>query len=128
MPPPAIGIAGKIATVEAGPLGRRCDGRDGVGVNGAFASSMHDRFGDHAVNALGAVHGLGHPQIGCETAERVGIFARQIALFAEQHDHVAQRPPCGRGLDRCDFASNSNGWRRDDDTDLTPGDNLIESK
>ena len=55
-------------------------------------SPVHDRLRDHAVNALGAVDGLRHAQIGGQAAERVGVLARQIALFAEQHDHVAQRP------------------------------------
>jgi hypothetical protein len=44
---------------------------------------MHDRFRDHAVNPLGAVHRLRHPQIRGQAAERVGVLARQIALFAE---------------------------------------------
>src|SRR4051812_1479925 len=55
------------------------------------ASAVHDRLFDHAMNAFGAVYSLGHAQIGGEAAERVGILARQIALLAEQHDHIAQR-------------------------------------
>ena len=47
---------------------------------------------DHAVDALGAVDGLGHAQVRGQAAERVGVLARQVPLFAEQHDHVAQRP------------------------------------
>src|ERR1700730_13829856 len=41
-----------------------------------WPSPMHHRLGDHAVNALGAVHGLGHAQIRGEAAERVGVRAR----------------------------------------------------
>ncbi len=39
------------------------------------ASAVHDRLCDHAVNALGAVDGLRHPQVGGEAAQRVGVLA-----------------------------------------------------
>src|SRR3954447_2992454 len=53
---------------------------------------VHDCLGDHAVDALRAVYSLSDAKIRGETAQRVSILARQVPLFAQQHDHVAQRP------------------------------------
>ncbi len=51
---------------------------------------MHDRLGDHGVNALRAVDRLRYSEIAGEAAKHVSVLARQVGLLAEQDDHVAQ--------------------------------------
>src|SRR6266567_4156752 len=60
--------------------------------NSTQLSTMHNLLRDHAMDALGAVDGLGHAQIRGQAAKRIGILARQVSFLAEQYDHVAERP------------------------------------
>lgn len=64
----AIEIMEKINAKQcAAPNSGRRRGVDRRG-KGRAGSAVHDRLFDHAMDALGAVDGLGHPQIGGEAA------------------------------------------------------------
>ena len=56
-----------------------------------MCSPVNNCFGDHAVDAFGAVDCLRDPKIGRQAAQRIGIFTRQVSFFTQQHDHVTQR-------------------------------------
>src|SRR4051794_12447942 len=94
----SFGPSGNDASGESAPHSQSSSpgltGRSSIPgrLSRAENSPVHDRLLDHAVDALGAIHGLGDPQVGGQAAEHVGVLARQIALLAQQHDHVAQRP------------------------------------
>jgi hypothetical protein len=88
--PESIGIVWKTVAALRSAAGHDATPAKVQGVGGAIAAlAVHDALCDHAMNALGAVHRLRHPQIGGEAAQRVGVLARQVSFLAEQDDHVA---------------------------------------
>ena len=40
------------------------------------------------VNSLRAVHDLGHPKIGRDTHQRIGIISTKLLMLSEQMKHV----------------------------------------
>src|SRR6516164_258638 len=62
--------------------------RAGLSALASARTAMQQRLRQHDVDALGAVDRLGHPQIGCKAAQRVGILLRQVGPLADQADHV----------------------------------------